>query len=170
MKTGVRILNFARGDLVNNEDLLANVASGKINKYISDFAAPELIGQENIIILPHLGASTPESEDNCAKMAVEEVCEYLENGNIINSVNFPGVNQARMSKTRLCIINKNVPNILANISKLFADHNLNIENMVNRSRGEYAYTLIDTNDEVRPDIIERMESANGIINVRAIID
>ena len=170
MKTGVRILNFARGDLVNNEDLLANVASGKINKYISDFAAPELIGQENIIILPHLGASTPESEDNCAKMAVEEVCEYLENGNIINSVNFPGVNQARMSKTRLCIINKNVPNILANISKLFADHNLNIENMVNRSRGEYAYTLIDTNDEVRPDIIERIESANGIINVRAIID
>ena len=107
MKTGVRILNFARGDLVNNEDLLANVASG---------------------------------------------------------------NQARMSKTRLCIINKNVPNILANISKLFADHNLNIENMVNRSRGEYAYTLIDTNDEVRPDIIERIESANGIINVRAIID
>ena len=103
-------------------------------------------------------------------MAVEEVCEYLENGNIINSVNFPGVNQARMSKTRLCIINKNVPNILANISKLFADHNLNIENMVNRSRGEYAYTLIDTNDEVRPDIIERIESANGIINVRAIID
>lgn len=170
MKTGVRILNFARGDLVNNEDLLANVASGKINKYISDFAAPELIGQENIIILPHLGASTPESEDNCAKMAVEEVCEYLENGNIINSVNFPGVNQARMSKTRLCIINKNVPNILANISKLFADHNLNIENMVNRSRSEYAYTLIDTNDEVRPDIIERIESANGIINVRAIID
>ena len=103
-------------------------------------------------------------------MAVEEVCEYLENGNIINSVNFPGVNQARMSKTRLCIINKNVPNILANISKLFADHNLNIENMVNRSRGEYAYTLIDTNDEVRPDIIERIESSNGIINVRAIID
>ena len=87
-----------RGDLVNNEDLLANVASGKINKYISDFAAPELIGQENIIILPHLGASTPESEDNCAKMAVEEVCEYLENGNIINSVNFPGVNQAECLK------------------------------------------------------------------------
>ena len=170
MKTGVRILNFARGDLVNNEDLLVNVANGKVGKYISDFAAPELIGQENIIILPHLGASTPESEDNCAKMAVKEVREYLENGNIINSVNFPDVNQARISKTRLCIINKNVPNILANISKLFADHNLNIENMVNRSRGEYAYTLIDTNDEVRPDIIERIESANGIINVRAIID
>ena len=163
MKDGVRILNFARGDLVNND------ASGKVGKYISDFAAPELIGQENIIILPHLGASTPESEDNCAKMAVEEIREYLENGNIINSVNFPGVNQARVSKTRLCIINKNVPNILANISKLFADHNLNIENMVNRSRGEYAYTLIDTNDMVRQDIIERIESAKGIINVRVIV-
>lgn len=169
MKDGVKILNFARGDLVNNEDLLANVANGKIEKYISDFAAPELIGQENIIILPHLGASTPESEDNCAKMAVDEVREYLENGNIINSVNFPGVNQARVSKTRLCIINKNVPNILANISKLFADHNLNIENMVNRSRGEYAYTIIDTNDEVRQDIIERIESAKGIISVRSIV-
>ena len=169
MKNGVKILNFARGDLVNNEDLLTNVTNGKVGKYVSDFAAPELIGQENIIILPHLGASTPESEDNCAKMAVEEVREYLENGNIINSVNFPGVNQARVSKTRLCIINKNVPNILANISKLFADHNLNIENMVNRSRGEYAYTIIDTNDEVRQDIIERIESAKGIIKVRSIV-
>ena len=169
MKDGVKILNFARGDLVNNEDLLVNVANGKVGKYISDFAAPELIGQENIIILPHLGASTPESEDNCAKMAVKEVREYLENGNIINSVNFPDVNQARISKTRLCIINKNVPNILANISKLFADHNLNIENMVNRSRGEYAYTIIDTNDEVRQDIIERIESAKGIVSVRSIV-
>ena len=148
MKDGVKILNFARGDLVNNEDLLVNVANGKVGKYISDFAAPELIGQENIIILPHLGASTPESEDNCAKMAVRE---------------------ARISKTRLCIINKNVPNILANISKLFADHNLNIENMVNRSRGEYAYTIIDTNDEVRQDIIERIESAKGIVSVRSIV-
>ena len=170
MKDGVRILNFARGDLVNNEDLLVNVASGKISKYISDFAAPELIGKENIIILPHLGASTPESEDNCAKMAVNENKEYLENGNIINSVNFPGVNQARVSKVRLCIINKNVPNILASISKLFADCNLNIENMVNRSRGEYAYTLIDTNDDVCEDIVEKIESSKGIISVRSIIE
>ena len=163
-------MNFARGDLVNNEDLLVNVASGKISKYISDFAAPELIGKENIIILPHLGASTPESEDNCAKMAVNEIKEYLENGNIINSVNFPGVNQARVSKVRLCIINKNVPNILASISKLFADYNLNIENMVNRSRGEYAYTLIDTNDDVCEDIVEKIESSKGIISVRSIIE
>ena len=96
--------------------------------------------------------------------------EYLENGNIINSVNFPGVNQARVSKVRLCIINKNVPNILASISKLFADYNLNIENMVNRSRGEYAYTLIDTNDDVCEDIVEKIESSKGIISVRSIIE
>ena len=168
MKDGARLLNFARGDLVVNEDLLEAVESGKLSKYITDFASQELIGKDNIIVLPHLGASTPESEDNCAKMAVQELKDFLENGNIKNSVNFPAVNQPRESKVRLCITNKNMPNILARISKLFADHNLNIENMVNRSRGDYAYTLIDTNDDVRQDIIERIEAAKGIINVRVI--
>ena len=103
-------------------------------------------------------------------MAAVEMTDYIENGIIVNSVNFPGVKQARESKTRICVINKNVPNILARISNLFADHNLNIENMVNRSRGEYAYTLIDTNDEVRQDIIDRIETAKGVINVRVIVD
>lgn len=168
MKEGVRILNFARGDLVNNQDLLKAIEAGKIDKYVSDFAAQELIGNEKIILLPHLGASTPESEDNCAKMAAKEIRDYLENGNIKNSVNFPEVIQARESKTRVCIINKNVPNILARISKLFADHHLNIENMVNRAKGEFAYTLLDTNEEVRPDIIERIEAADGVISVRVI--
>lgn len=168
MKDGVRILNFARGDLVNNEDLLAAIETGKVAKYISDFAAPELIQKDNIILLPHLGASTPESEDNCAKMAAKEIRDYLENGNIKNSVNFPEVVQVRESKTRICIINKNVPNILARTSKLFADHHLNIENMVNKAKGDYAYTLIDTNEEVRDDIIERIEAADGIIHVRVI--
>ena len=168
MKDGARLLNFARGDLVVNEDLLEAVESGKLSKYITDFASQELIGKDNIIVLPHLGASTPESEDNCAKMAAQELKDFLENGNIKNSVNFPAVNQPRESKVRLCITNKNMPNILARISKLFADHNLNIENMVNRSRGDYAYTLIDTNDDVRQDIIERIEAAEGIINVRVI--
>lgn len=168
MKDGVRLLNFARGDLVNNQDLLEAIASGKVAKYISDFATPELINKDNIILLPHLGASTPESEDNCAKMAAKEIRDYLEDGNIKNSVNFPEVVQVRESKTRICIINKNVPNILAKISKLFADHHLNIENMVNKSKGDFAYTLIDTNDEVRTDIIERIEAADGIIHVRVI--
>ena len=168
MKDDVRIMNFARGDLVVNEDILAAVASGKVAKYITDFAADELLQVENVIVLPHLGASTPESEENCAKMAVKEIRDYLENGNITNSVNFPRCVQARESKVRLCIINKNVPNILASISKLFADHNLNIENMVNRARGEYAYTLIDTNNDIREDIVERIEAIDAIINLRVI--
>lgn len=168
VQEGTRLLNFARGDLVVTQDVLEAVESGKLGKYVTDFAAPELIGKENIIVFPHLGASTPESEDNCAKMAVNEIKDFLENGNITNSVNYPRCVQPRESKVRLCITNKNMPNILARISKLFADHNLNIENMVNRAKGDYAYTLIDTNSDVRQDIIDRIEAAEGIINVRVI--
>lgn len=168
MKDGVRILNFARGDLVNNSDLLNSVKSGKIAKYISDFACEELIGEENILLLPHLGASTPESEDNCAKMAVKEIREYLEEGNIRNSVNFPEVIQVKDTKERMCIINKNVPNILAIISTLFAKSNINIENMVNKAKGDYAYTLIDTNEVITEDIINQVSATNGIVNVRII--
>jgi D-3-phosphoglycerate dehydrogenase len=168
MKEDVRVLNFARGDLVNDEDLLSAMNSGKVSKYITDFASSKLVGKENIITLPHLGASTPESEDNCAKMAVNEVRDYLEDGNITHSVNFPDVYQLRESKVRLCITNENVPNILAKISKLFADHSLNIENMVNRSRGNFAYTLIDTNDDIRDDIIDRIKASEGVITVRVI--
>ena len=168
MKDGTRLLNFARGDLVVTQDVVDAVESGKLGKYVTDFAAQELIGKDNIIVFPHLGASTPESEDNCARMAVDEVKDFLENGNIVNSVNFPRCVQPRESKVRLCITNKNMPNILARISKLFADHNLNIENMVNRAKGDYAYTLIDTNSDVRQDIIDRIEAAEGIINVRVI--
>lgn len=168
VKEGTRLLNFARGDLVVTQDVVDAVASGQLGKYVTDFAAPELIGKDNIIVFPHLGASTPESEDNCARMAVDEMRDFLENGNITNSVNYPRCVQPRESKVRLCITNKNMPNILARISKLFADHNLNIENMVNRAKGDYAYTLIDTNSDVRQDIIDRIEAAEGIINVRVI--
>ena len=168
LKEGTRLLNFARGDLVVTQDVVDAVASGQLGKYVTDFVASELIGKENIIVFPHLGASTPESEDNCARMAVDEMRDFLENGNITNSVNYPRCVQPRESKVRLCITNKNMPNILARISKLFADHNLNIENMVNRAKGDYAYTLIDTNSDVRQDIIDRIEAAEGIINVRVI--
>ena len=168
VKEGTRLLNFARGDLVVTQDVVDAVASGQLGKYVTDFVASELIGKENIIVFPHLGASTPESEDNCARMAVDEMRDFLENGNITNSVNYPRCVQPRESKVRLCITNKNMPNILARISKLFADHNLNIENMVNRAKGDYAYTLIDTNSDVRQDIIVRIEAAEGIINVRVI--
>ncbi len=168
MKPGVKILNFARGDLVNNEDLLQAIDNNIVGKYISDFASQELIGKENIILLPHLGASTPESEDNCAKMAVKQLRDYLENGNIKNSVNFPEVIQPRESKTRICIINENVPNMLASISILFASHNVNIENMVNKSKGDYAYTLIDTNGVVCDEILKGIENLDGIVDIRVI--
>ncbi|MFI3324624.1 MAG: phosphoglycerate dehydrogenase [Clostridia bacterium] len=168
MKDGVRILNFARGDLVNNSDLIDYIASGKIAKYISDFACEELIGLENVLLLPHLGASTPESEDNCAKMAVQEIREYLEVGNIRNSVNFPEVIQARETKERMCIINKNIPNILAKISTFFAENNINIENMVNKAKGDYAYTLIDTDEIITDEIITKVAEMDGIVNVRII--
>ena len=168
MKKNVRIMNFARGGLVNEDAVVEALANGGMAAYVTDFPGDKILGVDGVVALPHLGASTPESEDNCAKMAVQELKDFLENGNIKNSVNFPAVNQPRESKVRLCITNKNMPNILARISKLFADHNLNIENMVNRSRGDYAYTLIDTNDDVRQDIIERIEAAEGIINVRVI--
>ncbi len=168
MKPGVKILNFARGDLVNNQDLLKAIEEGTVGKYISDFAAVELVGKDNIILLPHLGASTPESEDNCAKMAVKQLRDYLENGNIKNSVNFPEVIQPRESKTRICIINSNVPNMLASISTLFASHNVNIENMVNKSKGDYAYTLIDTNGVVCDEILKGIKNIEGIVTIRVI--
>ena len=168
MKKGVVVLNFARNVLVEEEAMVDALVSGHVKHYVTDFPTPQIAGVKGAIVIPHLGASTEESEDNCAVMAASQIKNYLENGNIKNSVNFPAVNQPRESKVRLCITNKNMPNILARISKLFADHNLNIENMVNRSRGDYAYTLIDTNDDVRQDIIERIEAAKGIINVRVI--
>lgn len=170
MVEGVSILNFARGDLVNNNDLLEALASNKVGRYVSDFACPELIGVDNVILLPHLGASTPESEDNCAKMAVKEIRDYLENGNIKNSVNFPEVVQPRETKQRMCVINKNVPNILATISTVFANHQMNIENMVNKARGDYAYTLIDTNEDIQEEVVEAIRGVAGIVNVRVIKD
>ena len=136
MKDGVRILNFARADLVVSQDILDGVKEGKIAKYVTDFATPDLVDIENIIVMPHLGASTPESEDNCARMAVREIREYLENGNIVNSVNFPSVNEPRTTKYRICLIHKNVPNMLAQFATLFANQQINIENMVNKARGD----------------------------------
>jgi len=168
MKKGVKILNFARGSLVNNFDLLQALKTGQVGKYITDFASCELFGHDNIIILPHLGASTYESEENCAKMAANELMDYLENGNITNSVNFPRCVQERNSKTRICIINKNVPNILARISGLLAQNEINIENMVNRARGDYAYTLIDSDDEISLDVLNKISSNEDIIKIRVI--
>ena len=165
MKDGVRILNFARGDLVNSTDVLAAVKEGKIAKYVTDFASPDIINQENVIVMPHLGASTPESEDNCARMAVKEIKDYLESGNFVNSVNFPYINEPRTTKYRICLIHKNIPNMLAQFATLLANREINIENMVNKAKGEYAYTIIETNDVVDMNDFEALEN---VIKVRVI--
>lgn len=165
MKDGVVILNFARGDLVVSEDIVEAVASGKVAKYVTDFADEVLLNKRNIIVFPHLGASTPESEDNCAKMAVRQVIDYIENGNIVNSVNFPTVSEPRKSEYRICIIHKNVPNMLAQFATLFANEHINIENMVNKAQGDYAYTIIDTNDSLDINVLQSVEN---VINVRII--
>lgn len=167
MKDGVVILNFARGDLVVTEDIIEAVASGKVAKYVTDFANEALLNKENIIVFPHLGASTPESEDNCARMAVKQVIDYIENGNIVNSVNFPTVSEARRTNYRVCIIHKNVPNMLAQFATLLAKENMNIENMVNKAKGDYAYTLIDTND-LTDDIVDAINNQENVINVRVL--
>lgn len=165
MKDGVVILNFARGDLVVTEDIIEAVASGKVAKYVTDFADEALLNKHNIIVFPHLGASTPESEDNCARMAVNQVVDYIENGNITNSVNFPAVSEPRTTQYRVCLIHKNVPNMLAQFATLFANEHINIENMVNKAKGDYAYTIIDTNDSVGAEVFETLEN---VIRVRIV--
>ena len=165
MKDGVVILNFARGDLVVTEDIVEAVASGKVAKYVTDFADEALLNKHNIIVFPHLGASTPESEENCARMAVKEVKDYLENGNIVNSVNFPNISEPRTTQYRVCLIHKNVPSMLAQFATLFANQQINIENMVNKAKGDYAYTIIDTNDIVG---VEAFEALDNVIRVRVI--
>lgn len=163
MKDGVRILNFARGGLVNSEDILNAIESGKVAKYVTDFPDKDMINKENVIAIPHLGASTPESEDNCAVMAANELIDFLENGNIVNSVNMPRCVMERTTNIRICLVHRNVPNTISQISKYFADRNVNIENMINKSRGEYAYTVVDVDHEMQEEI-----SFEGLLSVRVI--
>lgn len=166
MKDGVRILNFSRDGLVNSTAVLEAVKSGKVAKYVTDFATDDIIGEENIICLPHLGASTPESEDNCAVMACDELKEYLENGNIINSVNYPALSLARSSteNVRFCVMHKNVPELL---KKVLSEVNGNVENMLSKSRGDYAYAIIDVAGGT-PDNAAAITAIDGVIRVRAI--
>ena len=168
MKDGVRILNFARGGLVDTDALLAAIESGKVASYVTDFPDAKMIGNESIIAIPHLGASTPESEDNCAMMAAEELKEYLENGNIINSVNFPSCVLEREAKTRVCVLHKNIPNMLGQVSAFFAGKNINITNMLNKSKGENAYTIVETDEHPGADVVEALSAIDGIIKVRVI--
>jgi D-3-phosphoglycerate dehydrogenase len=166
MKTGVKVLNFARGGLVKNADMIAAIESGKVGKYVTDFPDDELINVKNIIAIPHLGASTEESETNCAIMAVNQLIEYLENGNIVNSVNFPLAEMDRNGGSRIVIANKNIPNMVSQISTLLANEGLNISNMLNRNKDEIAYNIIDMDEIVPEGIKEKIAAIEGVVMVR----
>lgn len=168
MKDGVRILNFARGGLIDEEALQENLASEKVACYVTDFPSQDLMKFENVIAIPHLGASTPESEDNCAVMAAKEIKDYLENGNIVNSVNMPNLSVAQESKHRICIINRNVPEVITSVTRLASYNGLNIENMFNRAKKDYAYMLLETDDDVSDELLDAMRNSKGIIHVRLI--
>ena len=165
MKDGVRIINLARGELVDTKAMAAALESGKVAAYVSDFASDEILAQENAVTLPHLGASTPESEDNCAKMAVKEIRDYLETGTIRNSVNFPNLKVPYEGGYRICMIHRNIPNMIASITSAVKS---NIENMGNRSRGDYAYTIIDIADQPTEEILGALRAIDGMISVRTI--
>lgn len=169
MKSGVRILNFARGELVETEDIIKAVQSGKVGRYITDFPIDDYLNIDGIVCIPHLGASTPESEDNCARMAVDQLKDYLENGNIINSVNLPDVSLERSGEQRLCIIHKNISNMLTQISSAISEAGINIANLVNKSRKDYAYTMIDIDSPVTPEQIAKIEEIGGVVRVRLIV-
>ncbi len=168
MKDGVRILNFARGELVDSASIIAALDSGKVASYVTDFPNDDVIGVEGVIAIPHLGASTPESEDNCAKMAAQELIDYIENGNIQNSVNLPNISMPRSGKMRICVIHKNVPNVLSKITTVVAEDNVNIENMLNKSKGDFAYTMLDINDDDVDKFSADIKSIADVIKVRVI--
>jgi D-3-phosphoglycerate dehydrogenase len=168
MKDAVRVVNFARGDLVNTGDIIAALGDGKVASYVTDFPNDELLGVENVVAIPHLGASTPESEDNCASMAADELKDYLENGNITNSVNFPNCSMAREEGSRICILHKNIPNILSPLTAAIAEKGLNIENMQSKSKKELAYALVDVKEDIGDDIKTAIQAVDGVIFVRVI--
>ena len=168
MKDDVRIINFARDALVDEDALAAAIAQGKVAAYVTDFASPKLIALDQVIITPHLGASTPESEDNCARMAANEIRDYLEWGNIRNSVNMPELALNPSARNRICIINRNVPNMVAKIASKLGECGINIENMANKARGNHAYTIVETNDTINQAAIEEIRRSEGIIRVRVI--
>ena len=168
MKRGVRIINMARGEVVDDDAMIAGLDTGKVAAYITDFPNNRIVGAPHVIPLPHLGASTPESEQNCAMMAVDQLKDYLENGNIRNSVNLPSVYLERSGVMRMCIIHRNIPAMLANITTLLATDGVNVENLTNKSRGDYAYTLVDLGSRVDEKVINDVKNLANVIRVRVI--
>jgi D-3-phosphoglycerate dehydrogenase len=171
MKKGVRILNFSRGELVNSNDMKDALTNGTVSVYVTDFPDEEMLKLENVIAIPHLGASTPESEENCAVMAVSQLMEFLEKGNIKNSVNFPECEMPLSGKTRLIIANKNIPNIIGQITHILAEEKLNIADMINKSKGDYAYNIFDLDlvgKKLDEGIISKLKTITGIIMARIV--
>lgn len=167
MKDGVRVLNFARGELVDNPAMIAALESGKVAAYVVDFPSDEILGVKNAIAIPHLGASTPESEDNCAMMAALELIDYIENGNIKNSVNYPDASMNAVG-TKICIMHKNVPAVISALTAALGDAGINIDNMLNKSKKDYAYTMIDTSADISDAVVEKLKAVDTVIKVRVI--
>lgn len=169
MKDGVVVLNFARDLLVDDDAMAAALETGKVRRYVTDFPNPKSVAMKNVIAIPHLGASTEESEDNCAKMAVEELMDYLENGNIRNSVNYPNCDMGVChAASRVAVLHLNVPNMIGQITGILASGNVNISDMTNKSRDKYAYTLLDLENPAEEDMVEKLKVIKGVLRVRVI--
>lgn len=166
MRPGVIVLNYARGGLVNEDDMIDALETNKVHKYVSDFASSKMMNQKDFICTPHLGASTPEAEENCAVMAVHQLMDYLENGNIKNSVNLPNVSMERSGEIRITCFHLNAPNMLAQISQAISSANLNIENMINKSQKEYAYTIVDVDQADIDDVVENLKCIPSMLRVQ----
>ncbi len=168
MKGQVRVLNLARGGLVNDDDMIAALESGRVSKYVTDFPNDKIALVHNVIALPHLGASTPESEENCARMAADQLKDYLINGNIKNSVNLPNVHQDWSGISRVCLIHKNIPAMLTKITTILSDEGVNVENLTNKSKKDYAYTMVDLNGRIKDAVADELRAIPGMIRVRVI--
>jgi D-3-phosphoglycerate dehydrogenase / 2-oxoglutarate reductase len=168
IKKGARIINLSRGGLVKDPDIIQALNSGKVSCYVTDFPNAELLAAPNVICVPHLGASTPEAEDNCAIMAARQLIDYLENGNVVNSVNMPRCKLEQRSPHRLIVINKNIPNMVGQITSILAGAEVNITDMINHHRDNYAYNIIDTEHEITQEFLQKIRAVNGIISVRTI--
>jgi D-3-phosphoglycerate dehydrogenase len=168
MKSTAKILNFAREEIVSTEDMVKALDNGVIAGYICDFPTPEFLGKANVLAMPHIGASTAEAEENCAVMAANQLMDYIENGNIHNSVNFPPTKLARNGGGRLTFANQNVPKVLGSVLSILADFDLNVVDMVNKSRNEVAYNIIDVEGDISAEMVQKVEQVEGVIRVRAI--
>lgn len=168
LKDGAVLINNSRGELVDSSAVISALESGKLSRYITDFPTNELIGVKDAICVPHLGASTPEAEDNCAVMAAKQLTDYIENGNIVNSVNFPAVSAAREGKSRICVLHKNVANMIAQFTAAVSASGINIANMIDKSKGEYAYCIIDIDGDASVAMTDKISAIDGVLKVRAI--